>query len=187
MDSWGDEINALFSSSYTFNFSLINLIVLAPDFLYTWRDVVYAGMVFIFGIKNEIFNYLPLEHYFDILRATLPEFIDTNRPFSLGIVVRAISNTGGGIALPATFIEGGFLQMIFVGLLYGYFLCSITYRIKSAFTIVLCGVVWSTSMRVMLYGEQSLYKYSIAFVFLYFLFDVTGLFKSTTISKALIK
>lgn len=142
----------------------------------TWSNVNYSSMVYMYGMDNSILDFGFFGHYWNIFRATLPVFFDPSRPDSLAVLVlNQVDMTNGGIAFPATFYEGGGAQMILISMAYGFMLEYVTLRMKSAFTLLLVGIFAITSFRVILYGEESLYKYVIALIIIYSILRFTRL------------
>lgn len=175
LDTWAQVLSDVFgdvgASVSAFKSALVGIVSL----LGTWLDVSYAGMVFTSAIEAGTLKFAFLEHYFDIVGATLPEFLDPDRPPALSSIVKTVSDTGGGMALPATFIEGGLVQMMLVSVTYGAVLSWFSIRQKNFFSLLVCGILCAASFRTVLYGEQSLYKYFIALLVIWMTLRVFGL------------
>lgn len=176
IESWISVIQGLFDSNDAYD-GLFDAILVSISYvvLATWNDVIYSGLLFIYGLDNNIFNFTFLNHYWDILCSTLPVAIYPSRPPYLAIVIQNFGATRGGFGLPASFAEGGMFQMVIVSVFYGVLIEWLVVRTQGMLAMLICGVICTASFRAVLYGEESLYKYILTLLVVYWFLRLTGL------------
>jgi hypothetical protein len=157
-----DYLRMIYGSEDVFGY-----VVLA---LGTWADTTFVGQLILHMADTNEIDWLLGASYLDILASTLPKGIYAERALSLPEILQSTYATGGGAFLPAVFFwNGSIWGVLFLSGLYGFTFRHIERYIHSRFYFGLYLVLCASALRAIIYSEQTLYKYILVYIILFFI------------------